>query len=577
MRLFRQILFALLSVCCLLACKQEGVEEQYAEVKLVALEDSPVGLMTKGTFPVIPDSYSVEIYQDGNLSLNGNYGELKDPFILPVGDGYRVVAQNMDEGEALSSRGGRGDLWIRGESDEFLLNPMDHKDITFTCTVSNARVSVAYTEDFLTMYTAATVKVYETSAPSRAFTFTRGSTHSDTEQYLYFNIDSNPQITVVVDGTLYDGSKNSFTQTFAISPAQWLKLTIHSNYMTGKGDMNISYESDMLSETVKVVADPNTQLVLTMPTQPASNVYAKYFFPVLLSESNITGTDNKDIVLRDMVYEISADGTNWTSMQSVKGRNVFNNLTPGRSYQYRARYYNITSSPVVITTEAAQQVGNAGFEEWTSGTRYDQPIYYPWSSGTSDKWWDMNSFETMPKKYSAYEDYKCFPTCYFTSDKYSGYYAAQIRPVAVNGWNSEAMGAGPKQAKLFIGSSGDGSSQGHSFSSRPSKIIFWYKYDRYSSDTFSATVKLFSGSTQIAAGSFSGSDDTESSWKKAEIELNYTSTSLIATDIQIMFLASTASEPPTRKITVTIPAGERKIYGGSCLTLDDIELIYESY
>lgn len=561
---------------CVSACHKNLDSGGYARISILAIEDSPISLETKGEVNLVSDDYKVIVYQEGVLHTEGSYGDMRVPFVFPVGNGYKVVAQNITEEESLMMRDGRGDLWVRGESEEFLIVPEENKKISFTCVVSNVRVSVEYTSDFLTMYTSAIVKIYESSDPERSHTFTRNSTHLDSEQYLYFNVDEDPEITIEVEGTLYDGSQNRFSKTLPIAKSQWLKLTLHSNFLSGKGDMNISYERDMLSETVKVVADPDTQMVLTMPTQPASNVYAKYFFPVLLSESNITGTDNKDIVLRDVVYEISADGANWTSMQSVKGRNVFNNLTPGKSYQYRARYYNITSSPVVITTEAAQKVGNAGFEEWTSGTRYDQPIYYPWSDGASDKWWDMNSFETMPKKYSTYKNYKCFPTCYFTSDKYSGNYAAQIRPVAVNGANSEVMGAGPKQAKLFIGSKGDGSSQGHSFRSRPSKITFWYKYDRYSSDTFSATVKLFSDGTQIASGSFSRSANV-SSWEKAEIVLNYTSTSLKATDIQIMFLASTASEPPTRKITVTIPAGERKIYGGSCLTLDDIKLIYESY
>lgn len=247
-------------------------------------------------------------------------------------------------------------------------------------------------------------------------------------------------------------------------------------------------------------------------------------------------------------------------------------LEPGTTYNFIAKYNNTESAPLSVTTEAAQQVGNSGFEEWTDGTRYKQPIYYPWSND-NDKWWDTNSFETMQSSYSTYINYKCFPTCNYSTDAHGGSKSAQVRNIAVNGANSQIAHWGDTQGRLFIGSAGDGTSQGHSFASRPAKLKFWFKYDRYENDTFSAKIEILSNGSVIANGEFSLSENV-TSWREAVINLNYSNTKAKATEIKIIFFASTSTSPSTRKIEITIPAGNRTVYAGSCLTLDDLSLEY---
>lgn len=247
-------------------------------------------------------------------------------------------------------------------------------------------------------------------------------------------------------------------------------------------------------------------------------------------------------------------------------------LTPGTNYQVRGVYNNNVSETKSFATEAQQQIGNSGFEDWTDGERYTQPIYYPWSN-PNDKWWDTNSFETMPQKYSAYPNYKCFPTVNYTSGR-SGNRAAQVRSLSVSGGNSAWAHFGGYPGKLFIGSTGDGTSQGHTFTSRPTKLNFWFKYESYQNESFSVKIEIFSGSSVIASGTYTYGS-TQSTWKEASIPLSYTNLSAKATDVRVMILSSTLSEPSTRRVTVTIPAGEREIYGGSCLTIDDLNLIYE--
>ncbi len=286
--------------------------------------------------------------------------------------------------------------------------------------------------------------------------------------------------------------------------------------------------------------------------------------------------------------EVSVDGLSWSVPQytsSVSGKNALFNITglsSNTTYYVRGTYNYGISSNMQFKTENQMQVGNGGFEDWTSGTRtakgglskYNQPFYQPW---TADQWWDSNNIATMPTSITvAYPNYKCFPTTSYTSSSRSGSKAAQVMSIAVNNANSEIVGSGSTVGKLFIGTTADDGSvsgTGHSFTSRPTKMEFYYKYAPNEGESFSATVKVLNGSTVIATGSLTNGA-TVSSYTKGEVNLTYSNTSLTATSIQIEFLSCSGS-PKCSKKTVTIPAGDYKVYAGSILTIDDITMLYE--
>lgn len=185
----------------------------------------------------------------------------------------------------------------------------------------------------------------------------------------------------------------------------------------------------------------------------------------------------------------------------------------------------------------------------------------------------------MPKSYSVYPNYKCFPTTTYTEAGVSGK-AAVIRSVAVNGANSEIMGAGKNRGILYIGSTSDDGTmtEGREWNSRPSKLTFMYQYESYDNEHFGAYIELLSeDGTVIASEQFlSTAGVSVSSYEKAEIMLNYINSSLKASKIQIRFVSVADGESVnTRKQTISIPAGSYKIYGGSVLTIDDISLVYD--
>lgn len=295
---------------------------------------------------------------------------------------------------------------------------------------------------------------------------------------------------------------------------------------------------------------------------------------------NVTMTTNGNIT--QLYPVIQAEGsTEWVRpefTETVSGQTktvTITGLNPGTKYSVRAAYVdnsNVTEEAREFTTEAAQQVGNAGFEEWyQTVVEKEIPIYFPYLQTSEDKWWDSNNRQTAAKEYLIYNSYKCFPTVWYV-DGHTDKYAASIRAVAVNGANSELMGSGKTQGELFIGTYGG--NRGHSFSSRPSKLKFFYKYAPVGSDTWQVLVQIKNGET-IIGEKIATSSKSITGWDEYVVNIDYSNMDLKATQIYVQFLQSTSSSPETSKGKVTTPNGEFTIYGGSILTIDDIELIYE--
>ena len=289
------------------------------------------------------------------------------------------------------------------------------------------------------------------------------------------------------------------------------------------------------------------------------------------------GKGNLEEIKKSLVYQYQENGE-WKDCDNQDSRQqVFAEHPSNRNYKVRALYRGaLASNEVDVEMEEPKALPNGNMDEWISSTRYNQPYYQPWSN---EAWWDSNNNVTMPKSYSVYPNYKCFPTTTYTEAGVSGK-AAVIRSVAVNGANSEIMGEGENRGILYIGSTSDDGTmtEGREWNSRPSKLTFMYQYESYDNEHFGAYIELLSeDGTVIASEQFlSTAGVSVSSYEKAEIMLNYINSSLKASKIQIRFVSVADGESVyTRKQNISIPAGSYKIYGGSVLTIDDISLVYD--
>lgn len=327
------------------------------------------------------------------------------------------------------------------------------------------------------------------------------------------------------------------------------------------------------------------------------NVWAKSF---TIDECQIPAVCDVNKIKQSLVYQYSTDGTSWHDCNNGRShtfkaadgsdQNASESFPAVKNIQVRAlhRSYN-SSNKLKVTLENPAQVPNWNMDAWTESTRpvkitwgstKHQPIYYPWVTGSIAQWWDTNNNESMLQEVTAaYLDYKCFPTTSFESPGYGGTgKAAVIRSVSTASANSEWSGAGKKRGILYVGTTDyDGNrTEGQSWASRPTHLAFHYKYDSYDNERFGAYIELYNGSTLIANGQYLSVNNVSiSSYSYMEVPLSYSNTGLKATSIKIRFYSvADGDEPATRRLNVTIPAGTYKIWGGSVLTVDNIQLIY---
>lgn len=281
---------------------------------------------------------------------------------------------------------------------------------------------------------------------------------------------------------------------------------------------------------------------------------------------------------------------------SVLSFNNISGLTPETEYQLRAIYNGNEAAAVQtsLTTEAAAQVGNSGFEEWQTSVfeftynffgKHEHNIdwYHPWSSEETDIWWAVNSRVAMPSSTSvasANWNWVRFPTVAYTADAADGGNAAVIYSVAVGDWTTNISPGTSHAGELFIGTaddSGNHSSEGHSFGSRPDRLEFMYKYDSNGGETFFVNAELYSEDGTVIATASTDSGSASSSWLKFSLPFQYTDTARKAARIYVSFKSTSASEPSVTGNKVITIADNVQYTGnfGSVLYLDDLQLIYE--
>ena len=300
-------------------------------------------------------------------------------------------------------------------------------------------------------------------------------------------------------------------------------------------------------------------------------------------------------------YKAAADGE-WqdaglsSDSGSVLSFNNISGLTPETEYQLRAIYNGNEAAAVQasLTTEAAAQVGNSGFEEWQTSVfeftynffgKHEQNVdwYHPWSSEETDIWWAVNSRVAMPSSSSvasANWNWVRFPTVAYTADAADGGNAAVIYSVAVGDWTTNISPGTSHAGELFIGTaddSGNHSSEGHSFGSRPDRLEFMYKYDSNGGETFFVNAELYSEDGTVIAAASTDSGSASSSWLKFSLPFQYTDTARKAARIYVSFKSTSASEPSVTGNKVITIADNAQYTGnfGSVLYLDDLQLIYE--
>lgn len=320
---------------------------------------------------------------------------------------------------------------------------------------------------------------------------------------------------------------------------------------------------------------------------PEGNVWAKQIIsPILTAPKGVA---------RLFRLQISTDGDNWTDFASFASANAsaidFGTLTvtPDTRYYFRTMYNGnetLVSNVVEIMTETEQQVGNAGFEYFHTKTisvkrwfdTVERDLYLPYLSTDTDPWWAVNSRKTMPTSTTpAYIDFKCLPCAGYSTDRYSGEKSAIVYTVNVNDANTDGTTFGDKiPGEIWIGTADDNGNHktdGHKFTSRPSGIKFWYRYDSQNNETFAVNIILKDADGNVIAQVEKTDGKAAGDWTQAYLPIVYSNNFVKAANIYISFKSSVAGDISMNK-SIEVAGKNQSGHIGSVLRIDDIELTY---
>lgn len=326
--------------------------------------------------------------------------------------------------------------------------------------------------------------------------------------------------------------------------------------------------------------------------------FARHAYISASLQSAGRATLNLDPVLAAGRLMLSTDGgSSWTAATATIADGTFTvtGLTPATAYSARFELAGCDPSPAVtFTTEATPQLPNAGMESWYRWKKSNSNCYwfidYP---GSDDKavWGTMNALTTSDGGSGAFNTnkyaYVAYSGTYETGDAHGGAKAANIVTV---GWGSgsTAVGEGSANCKhltageLYLGHYDSAAKtavyDGIDFTSRPSGISFWYKYNAFNSADYGwAEIRMLDTDSQVIA-SASKQLSAANSYTLCTVNLNYPAGAAKAAKIVVIFKST--GDPERLNINSSNVKGPAwgnlsdGRYIGSELFIDDIELIY---
>lgn len=370
----------------------------------------------------------------------------------------------------------------------------------------------------------------------------------------------------------------------------------------------VKYEAVPFDATFKVrVVDNNDN---TVTSAPFTIKIQKLTAQVNVAEANafarsfrgVTMTVNEGIASKFALQYRTGEG-DWTTVnpESIEGNTlnfakIGGSLLPETAYQFRSIYDNNAaevSDNVVVTTEAAAQVGNAGFEDWTTETikisvtaAKDRELdwYLPYSNN-SDSWWAVTSKKSIVTSIFATTEtcVKSFPTVAYSPKEFTeGTKSAHVFSVDI-GKNSTDAAPGINHTtypgELFIGTadnSGNHASDGHSFVGRPDRFTFKYKYAPVGEEKFYVEILFKDASGNVIFSKVDNDGPSSSDWATYTCDINWEDIHKKVSSIYISFKSTSSSSPDKiNRSTIEVAGNNFTGHFGSSLYIDDIQMIYE--
>ncbi len=365
--------------------------------------------------------------------------------------------------------------------------------------------------------------------------------------------------------------------------------------------------TDGVGQQVNGTFSVNVQPFAATVNIPDGNIWAWKMTGIT---ATVTGVDE---VPADATLGLqwSTDGTTWSSEKaavSVSGNTVqfgdISGLAPATTYRFRVVPMHLTdrasATANTFTTEAAQQVGNSGFEEYTQQTSTTKYTYlittrnwtiYWWQlyANASSAWWGVNSTRTIEDDTvpPLNQDRKTYPTvALISSGAYSGK-SVMIATIytstaAVDNW----LGAGTHHnyyGEIFLGTANNRcqenwakTTDGHAFTSRPSALSFMYRFSPKENTPFYAEVSVLDAQGNVIGSGIKNDVSSEvSAWTRCTVPITYTVTNKKAATLRISLRSSKDGNEDWNQTNVTTVSGSHTIFLGNALYVDNVELLYQ--
>lgn len=421
------------------------------------------------------------------------------------------------------------------------------------------------------------------------------------EEYLLSNAEDKQAIETALGITLpaIGATEASVDLSALVGKLQTNAGTTTNNAITLDAKANDRWSSE---ETYTLVCNKPEFSVSVQP----ENCWSWEF---TIDEVSVTSGD-ADKIKSNLVYQYY-NGTNWVDCNNgltqkfeidESRKNVYLTDTPeARTYQVRALYRGaVASEESMATLEEPWQLPNSGMEEWyRADTDWDFPNYIPRLTSGEEEFWDTNNEFTFRYDMSSIflSSYNGFPAVsYSIEHKHNGNRSAELRntgagPVSTS---SRTYSDNEVAGMLFIGNyTGTTSTrlangnisidEGRTFTSRPTKLSFYYTYEPYGTDTYEVIVKVFDAEGNVIGSGNHTSNATQPNWTEQIISINYSlaedNVVKKANKIYVFFQSSNAGQgnvPYEKKRPVILADyGKATTHSGSVLRIDDISLSYD--
>ena len=317
---------------------------------------------------------------------------------------------------------------------------------------------------------------------------------------------------------------------------------------------------------------------LVIPTAPTVTVIENDVFAKSAWVA-VTG-HGYDVASGVISVEVSTDGNSYTEAQGTQEGSEFHltDLTPGTAYYVRAKFGNLVSAPVSMTTETAAQIPGSDMESWTAQSKHLSTLWLDCTWDYNDPrepWYGSNNTSFSKATYQSYRSGT--DAVGKTEGINSSSTAAYIRTTgAATKSTDTTAGDGVWAGELWLGEN----KSGYELTSRPSAISFWYKYTAFNEgDKGLVEFTLMCGTKEI--GKFTQElNATDSFTKITTPTYAYDRGSDKNVTISARFCSSATNDYLNKNgvnnlSSAGIMAGSRSDeFIGSVLVVDDIELVY---